>query len=452
MSKNRLIWFCHDTFDTIDPSQVLARLRDEIGLTTIMPENPICHTSGFSISNELAQRGPFEDWRTRQNLWPKAAEGIYPPVAGIVSGFDDTPLLRLIESAHNTGIEVWGHLGLWSYGGDVYPEYAMQDIEEHPLDTNYKQWGIGLCPSRTAINEWTRDCLIEAAHRYDLDGFCLDHARYPAPANLHSLSACGCTHCQREAELLGYDFPHLRDGILNLQRRLRQLDRHRLKRILAHQPNLWDFLALCAEGPTVLEWFRMRAGLLAARMREFRLALEQAAGRTQPFGSDIFPPSVALLGGHDYEAWSESTTYLTGGSSFGGVVGWATMVTNLASEWAPALCRLIPDLEEKDALELVYRIFGYDAFSLPQTVSGLHQDALPLSDIFAHEVAKLKAVAPNSLKLYPPISVSAVPDKVQALCTTVVDHDCDGAMLSFAANEETLGRILNLNLGKWLGN
>jgi len=195
----------------------------------------------------------------------------------------------------------------------------------------------------------------------------------------------------------------------------------------------------------------MRAGLLAARMREFRLALEQATGKTQPFGSDVFPPSVALLGGHDYAAWSEGAAYLTGGSSFGGVVGWATMVTNLASEWAPALCRLIPDLEEKDALELVYRIFGYDAFSLPQTVSGLHQDALPLSDIFAHEVAKLKALAPNSLKLYPPISVSAAPDKVQALCAAVVDHDCDGAMLSFAANEESLGRILDLNLGKWLG-
>ena len=109
------------------------------------------------------------------------------------------------------------------------------------------------------------------------------------------------------------------------------LDRRRLKRILAHQPNLWDFLALCAEGPAVLEWFRMRAGLLAARMREFRLALEQAAGRTQLFGSDVFPPSVALLGGHDYAAWSEGAAYLTGGASFGGVVGWATMVTNLAT-------------------------------------------------------------------------------------------------------------------------
>ena len=65
MSKKRLIWFCHGTIDSIDQSQVLARLRDEIGLTTIMPENPICHTSGFSVSNELAQRGPFEDWRTR---------------------------------------------------------------------------------------------------------------------------------------------------------------------------------------------------------------------------------------------------------------------------------------------------------------------------------------------------------------------------------------------------
>ena len=130
MSKKRLIWFCHGTIDSIAQSQVLARLRDEIGLTTIMPENPICHTSGFSVSNELAQRGPFEDWRTRQNLWPKAADGIYPPVAGIVSGFDDTPLLRLIESAHNAGIEVWGHLGA-SIGAavDWNPHLQTSDAE-----------------------------------------------------------------------------------------------------------------------------------------------------------------------------------------------------------------------------------------------------------------------------------------------------------------------------------
>ena len=68
-------------------------------------------------------------------------------------------------------------------------------------------------------------------------------------------------------------------------------------------------------------------------MREFRDAVQRAAGPEKVFGSDVFPPSIALLGGHLYAEWEAATDYLTGGSSFGGVVGWATTVTNVATEW-----------------------------------------------------------------------------------------------------------------------
>ena len=52
----RLIWFCQTEHVAKQPEQ-LALLRDEIGLTTIMPESPICHTSGFRASPEVAARG-----------------------------------------------------------------------------------------------------------------------------------------------------------------------------------------------------------------------------------------------------------------------------------------------------------------------------------------------------------------------------------------------------------
>ncbi|HCV23474.1 MAG TPA: hypothetical protein DGN59_08440, partial [Candidatus Latescibacteria bacterium] len=106
----RLIWFCQTEHVAKQPEQ-LALLRDEIGLTTIMPESPICHTSGFRASPEVAARGPFEDWRERGEAWPKVLEGIYPPVSGVIGGFDDTDLCRVIEAASAAGIEVWGHIG-----------------------------------------------------------------------------------------------------------------------------------------------------------------------------------------------------------------------------------------------------------------------------------------------------------------------------------------------------
>ena len=255
-----------------------------------MPESSICHTSGFQASEEIARRGPFEDWRSREDRWPKAKEGIYPAVAGTVSGFDDTPLLRVIEACRKAGIEVWGHIGLWSYGGDVYPEYAMVDVEGRPLDMRYRQWGIGLCPSRREINEWARDCLVDVVERYDIDGFDVDHARYPAPANLSSLFACGCEACQGEADRLGYDFVRMKEGLLRVRERLNGLIREQALGAAEACLSFWDFLSWLDGDHTILDWFRFRAVLLAERMQEFREAVREAAGPEVVFGSDVFPP------------------------------------------------------------------------------------------------------------------------------------------------------------------
>ncbi len=438
----RFIWFCQTEYVAEHPDS-LKKLRDEIGLTTIMPESHICHTSGFRAAEEIARRGPFEDWRQRTDQYPRAREGIYPPVAGTIGGFDDTALLRVIEACRRAGIEIWGHIGLWSYGGEVYPEYAMRDIEGRLLDLRYKQWGIGLCPGRKDINEWIRDCLVDLIRRYDLDGFDVDHARYPAPANLHSLLACGCSFCQEEAGHLGFDFERMKEGVLRLRAGLSALTREQVLRLGRARPGFWEFLACLGEDGAVLEWLRFRALVMAERMREFRAAVRGAGGADKVFGSDVFPPSIALLGGHIYGAWERGADYLTGGSSHGGVVGWATTVTNLASEWAPALCRAVADLQEGEALQLVYRMFGYDDLDLPLEVAGLRDGPLPLALMFAREVSRLKAQIRGRVPLYVPVSVGAEPELVRRLLETVTDNHCEGALFSGLdpENDETLALI-----------
>ena len=54
--RRRIIWFCSTETIAKGP-EAMRRLRDEIGLTTIMPESPVCHTSGFRASDALAARG-----------------------------------------------------------------------------------------------------------------------------------------------------------------------------------------------------------------------------------------------------------------------------------------------------------------------------------------------------------------------------------------------------------
>lgn len=436
--KSRRIWFCQTEYVAQHPES-LQRLKDAVGLTTIMPESPVCHTSGFSLSEELARRGPFEDWRRRLDAWPRGAEGVYPPVAGIVSGFDDTPLLRLIEACKTAGIEVWGHIGLWSYGGDVYPEFALRDLEGRPLDRRYQQWGIGLCPSRKEVNEWTRDCLVEAMQRYAVDGFDVDHARYPAPANVHSLTACGCPACQEEAARLGYDFAAMRRGVLALRRRLERLTPADVRALASGRPGLLDSLGILAQDGSVLDWVRFRAHLLAERMAEFRAAVQQAGGRDKLFGSDVFPPSTALLGGHWYNKWEEATDFLTGGSSHGGVVGWATGVTNLAAEWTAALCRHGQGLAERQVLPLLWRMFGVEDLDLPMTAAAAAGGPLPIAALYEREVARLKAQTSGAVPLYPPVSAGAAPELVREMGAAVAGHGCDGCL--FTVNAEDAGQV-----------
>ena len=256
----RLIWFCN-TESVADHPETLVRLRDEIGLTTIMPESHVCHTSGFAASPEIAARGPFEDWREREDKWPKAAQGIYPPVAGTVSGYDDGPLLSLIDSARQAGIEVWGHFGLWSYGGEVYPEFALTDLQGNSLGREGSQsaWGTGLCPSRRRINEWVVDCLRALVRRYDVDGFCVDHARYPPPANPASLLACGCADCRRESGALGYDFEAMLEGLAELRSGMAAADAVSLLTTAGEAANLWEFLSGFGGGDAARLWFERRA-------------------------------------------------------------------------------------------------------------------------------------------------------------------------------------------------
>lgn len=437
----RFIWFCNTEFVAENPDS-LKKLRDEIGLTTIMPESHICHTSGFRASDEIIARSPFEDWRERKELWPRGQEGIYPVVAGTVGGFDDAPLLKVIGAAREAGIEIWGHLGLWSYGGDAYPEYAMRDIEGNLLDDRYKRWGIGLCPSNRMINEWTRDCLIDVIGRYDIDGFNVDHARFPAPANVSSLFACGCEHCEEEAERLGFDFQQMKDGLLKLKGNLSRLKKEDVTRASKANLGLWDFLSLLADDYQVSEWLNFRAVLLAERMKEFRDAVREASGPDKVFGSDVWPPSIAFLGGHIYSEWEKGSDYLTGGSSAGGVVGWATTVTNLAAEWATFLCETVDGLDEKDALRLIFRMFGFEDLELPDSVEGIRGGPLPIVEIYEREVRKLKAVASGNVPLYPPISVSGEPESVRRLCTVIVENECDGALFGVNPDSDELLEVV----------
>jgi predicted metal-dependent phosphoesterase TrpH len=161
----------------------------------------------------------------------------------------------------------------------------------------------------------------------------------------------------------------------------------------------------------------------------FREAVRAAAGPDAVFGSDVFAPSIALLGGQDYPRWERNVDFLTGGSSYGGVVGWATGVIDLAGTWTPALCDAVAGLEEGEALDLIFRLFGMDDLDLPRRLDELRTGSVPLEELFDREVQRLVAGTRGLVPLYPPVSAQGNPDVVSQLCRSVSEAGCDGAML-----------------------
>jgi hypothetical protein len=225
----------------------------------------------------------------------------------------------------------------------------------------------------------------------------------------------------------------MKEGMLNLKNRLRTIQAGDIENGRA-----WERLESCSDGQ-FQEWLKFRATLLAEWMKVLRDAVRAAAGGDKVFGSDVWPPSIALLGGHDYSLWERGADYLTGGSSAGGVVGWATTVTNLASEWAPFLCEHAEGLDERAALSLVFGMFGYENFQLPHSVKGIQEGPLPIAEIYEYEVEKLKNSTSGNLPLYPPISASGDPARTRKLCEAVAANNCDGALFTLdPENAESL--------------
>ena len=308
--RRRLIWFA-DLEALTEDLGVLNILRDELGLTTVAPESHICHTSGFVPSPEVVVTSPLEGWCSSPTLRQHRegfgiAEPAFAVLSGVVSGFDDSPLLRSIDQCRRLGLEVWGHAGLWRYGGEVFPDMAVRDVFGQPLSESSLPWGIGFCPSKPILHEWLKLALADVARRYNLDGLFLDHARHTSPGNGPALLTCGCPECEAVAAAQELSFGELRRGLLEFREMIARDGAHFVDRALACPTEWFGLLA----GYRITDWLLFRARLLANRFADLSGSACRAAGRAFEFGSDVFPPSVAVLGGHVYRDWARGSLVL----------------------------------------------------------------------------------------------------------------------------------------------
>lgn len=376
-------WFGNINAMTPD---MIKRLRDGIGLTALIPDDYAVHHSGFRLPEELLAQSPLANWSSRseidrhRRIYGLAANA-GPVTPGIVGpAYDDHKLLRLIDVAEKLGVEIWAHLGLWGYCGDIFPELAFRDDRDRPIAADAMYWGVPICPNNAEMRDWTITCLQYIARHYNVKAIDVDHGHYPPPISVAGLFGCCCPLCEARARELGYDFEAMKAALTELRLRVRELNLARISRAAG----FLDVLSELRVDSALLAWFRFRAEVVAARMRYLTDAVHEVAGDSCPVDSHLHPPSIAYLCGQDLALWERAVDRVSAG--WGPVVGWVDAQLHTFVAWARGLCRLVAGLDEECALQTVYRFFGYDQLDMPLSVEALEAGHVPTLEILSQEI------------------------------------------------------------------
>lgn len=411
----------------------LQRLREKFGLNLIIPESSLWHTSGFKPSPHVEAINPLKDWRQQPGLLehlkrhhlPSQA---FPVLPGIIDGAEDGRLIALLKAYKGTGIYVWGHFGLWSYGGELFPEYALRDASGLLPRKTFEKWGFGFCPSNPELMNWLEACLEDVLNRYEIDGLFLDHARYPPPANFDSLFGCADAHCLKMARDEGIRLNRITTPE-EIRKALRSTKPEKVIEFLESSPDFISFLSYLIPDASVSDWFEARCRILSRQMEKLRSVVSRIRGPSFPFGSDVFPPSISYVAGHDIERLYQALNYMTGG--FGPVVGWETAALFAASSCTREICSCVDGLDEWKTLESAYRWLGLKGIKLPKACDAIEKGiGIPSIEILANEFRRVGKEWGKGLRFYGPLSSRYSSKSLEGLISILKEGGFKGAIFS----------------------
>jgi hypothetical protein len=303
---------------------------------------------------------------------------------------DDATLRRAIDQAQRMGLQVWLLAGGWT----------SSDFDV-----------VMFCPGQERVNRWYEAVYSHLASDYGVAALDITHARFPMLSYPRGMFLCTCDHCARAAQELGYDMARMTAALRETRERLAGMPVDRLVPIMAHAAGLGDVIQALGAGHGVIEWFTFRAELLSRNLERFRQAVRAAAGESFVFGVDTYPASLSLYVGHQHSRWAECSDFASPLVSHVDI-----FVTQALAEWAGFLQGLIPGLGESDALDILYRLTGYDGLGMPRTVAEFalgEPDSefrhVPLVDLVGRDLDKARLYLPETLPSYPIIQGGGAP-------------------------------------------
>lgn len=376
----------------------LELLRDALGLNLV-----ILNFSG-KLSDGVLAKSPFDQLppsdETIRSLLCRHIDG-QPSTAKLGAtkgsvgphmhaGGDDEALRQAIARAHAAGMEVWMLGGAWT----------ANDFDV-----------LMYCPSHEAVNTWYGAVYTHLATAYEVEGVDITHARFPMTSYPRGMFLCACDRCAREAAERGYDMERMKGDILHARERIRGMEGDRLAQVCMRAMGPFDALQLLGMRQGVMEWFTFRCELLAVKFGAFRDAVHEAAGEDFIFGTDTYPASLSPFVGHDHTRWDTFSDFASPLLSHVDIFPMQTMTA-----WAQFLQALCPDLDESQALQMIYRLVGYDDLGMPRTIEEFALGApdcefrnVPLRDLVALDMAKARLYLPADIPSYPIIQGGGAP-------------------------------------------
>lgn len=330
-------------------------------------------------------------------------------------GGEDARLREAIQRIHTLGLHVWLLGGGWT----------ASDFEV-----------LTFCPGKESVNRWYEAVYTHMATEYGVQGVDVTHARFPMTSYPRGMFLCTCPDCEAAAEDMNYDMERMVAHIEAARRRLGQLDGQRLAPVLSAAMGVADAFEILGMPSGVYEWFTFRARLLERNIARFRNAVHRAAGPDFVFGVDTYPASLAMFVGHDQTRWNRFSDFASPLVSHLDIFPMQTLIA-----WTRFVCNLCPKLGETDALQLIYRMLGYDGLDLPLTISGFaigepdcESRNVPLVDFVLLDTAKARLCLPPDTPSYPIIQGGGAPhmwprEAVTAIMQALLDQGHQGYML-----------------------
>ncbi len=126
----------------------------------------------------------------------------FEPRAEAIKDPDVDPLQCYIDECRKAGIEIHAWLNThYSWSGAELPKSPEHIVNKHPewlmhdrenkvtLTAQGQSEGAYTCPSNPEVKEHVRNCFLDVAQNYDVDGVHFDFVRYP------SVDYCFCDGC-----------------------------------------------------------------------------------------------------------------------------------------------------------------------------------------------------------------------------------------------------------------